>query len=100
MRRGGKRALLNAFGGALVLASLALSRTEAAAMALDPGRCDAAKASALVGKPAPSDAEARTAAGAAKVRRIKPGQPVTLDFSASRLTLEIVDGKVVSARCG
>lgn len=72
----------------------------AGAMALDPGKCDEAKAAKLVGAPAPSDAEVRKATGATKIRRVKPGQPVTLDFSASRVTLEIENGKVVAARCG
>lgn len=82
--------------GAIVLAFI----LAAPAAAAGPGECDDAKASSLVGAPAPSDTQAREATGAGAIRRIRPGAPVTLDFSASRLTLEIEHGKVVAARCG
>lgn len=86
-------------GAAGIVYAVAVA-SPAGAMALDPGKCDEAKAAKLVGAPAPSDADVRKATGATKIRRIKPGQPVTLDFSASRVTLEIENGKVVAARCG
>ena len=45
--------------------------------------------------------EARTRASAQRVRTIHPGQMVTMEFDATRLTLDVdAGGKVVRARCG
>lgn len=83
---------------ALMFAALMAGQSDAAAA--PGGRCDNARAEALAGHAAPADADARAATGAVVVRRIRPGQAVTMEFSADRLTLEIADGRVVSARCG
>lgn len=45
--------------------------------------------------------EARSAAGADRVRTIKPGQMVTMEYHASRLTLDVDEHNiVVNVRCG
>lgn len=65
--------------------------------------CDVTKAQFAVGQPY-SDAlaeQARAAAGAKIVRRLVPGQMVTMEFSAERLNLETGgSGKVAAVRCG
>jgi hypothetical protein len=66
------------------------------------GRCDPVAARALVGKPKPTDKEARQGTGAVIVRHIAPGQPVTHDYRDNRVTLETdpTSGRVVGATCG
>ncbi len=68
-----------------------------------PAMCDAAQAQFAVGARY-SDAlaeRARTAAGAASVRRLVPGQVVTMEFNGTRLNLDTdAAGTVTSARCG
>ncbi|MGO6817552.1 I78 family peptidase inhibitor [Rhizobium leguminosarum] len=66
------------------------------------GRCDAAAAQTLIGKPKPTDEEARRITGATIARQIAPGQTVTHDYRAARVTLEIdsASGRVVRAICG
>lgn len=65
--------------------------------------CDATRAEFAVGQ-AYSDAlaeQARAAAGARIVRRLVPGQMVTMEFSAERLNLDTdASGKVAAVRCG
>jgi hypothetical protein len=65
--------------------------------------CDATKAQFAVGERY-SDAlaeRARTAAGAATVRRLVPGQVVTMEYNGTRLNLDTdAAGRVTSARCG
>ena len=65
--------------------------------------CDAAKAQSAVGQ-SYSDAiatEAKTAAGATIVRRLMPGQAVTMEFNGQRLNLETdASGRIVAVRCG
>jgi hypothetical protein len=65
--------------------------------------CDDVQAQWLVGKAATeADVEqARKDAKAAVVRQLKPGQAVTMEFSAERLNVEL-DGKgvVTAVRCG
>lgn len=66
------------------------------------GRCDPERAQSLVGKPKPTEAEAKRQSGAAIVRQIAPGDPVTQDFSEGRVTVETdpVTGLVVKVTCG
>lgn len=66
------------------------------------GRCDPERAQSLVGKPKPTDAEAKRQSGAAIVRQIAPGDPVTQDFSDGRVTVETdpATGLVVKVTCG
>ncbi|WP_046346923.1 I78 family peptidase inhibitor [Sphingomonas changbaiensis] len=65
--------------------------------------CDAEDMQALIGHPFPADGadRARDASGSAIVRVVRPGEAVTMDVRADRLTITLdAEGKVVSARCG
>lgn len=67
------------------------------------GGCDDVQAQWLVGKTATeADLEqARKDAKASTVRQLKPGQPVTLEFSPARLNAELdAKGVVTAVRCG
>jgi hypothetical protein len=45
--------------------------------------------------------EARVRAGAQRVRMVRPGQMVTMEYDAGRLTLDIdAAGRVSGVRCG
>ena len=67
-------------------------------------QCDADAAQSYIGQDASEAtvAEAKAAAGATgAVRVIKPGQPVTMDFRADRLNVEVDDGNaIVRITCG
>ena len=67
------------------------------------GTCDASQVEGLVGQ-AYTEAlaeQARQDAGAAKVRMLKPNQPVTMEFLGERLNIEVDDKNLVSGvRCG
>lgn len=65
--------------------------------------CDAARVNALAGHAAtPSNLDlARELAGADSVRVIAPREPVTADYSASRLNLDVDgNGVILRAACG
>ena len=65
--------------------------------------CDAAGAQFAVGQPATASLvqEAQRRAGASRVRLLRPGQVVTLEFDGSRLNLELdAADRVLRARCG
>ena len=68
-----------------------------------PGECDGQAALFALGQPY-TDAlrdKARDASRAERVRVIRPGEMVTMDFDARRLTLVVDDtGRVERARCG
>lgn len=67
------------------------------------GRCDAALAQFAVGRSfdAALEKEVRERSGARVVRPLRPGQMVTMEFSAERLNLDLdIAGRVVKARCG
>lgn len=69
----------------------------------DARRCDVARVDPLAGHAAtPSNLDlARELSGADSVRVIAPGQPVTADYSASRLNLEVDENDVIlRAACG
>lgn len=66
-------------------------------------RCDADAAREVVGREATADLveEARSAAGADRVRVLEPGQMVTMEYHPSRLTLDVDERNiVVNVRCG
>jgi hypothetical protein len=68
-----------------------------------PNQCNDAAAQFAVGKAADAKLaeEARVRAGALRVRMVHPGQMVTMEFDASRLTIQVdAGGKVASIRCG
>lgn len=66
--------------------------------------CDADAAQSFVGKEASevNVAEAKAAAGAkGAVRVLKPGQPITMDYSGDRLNVIVDDGnRIVQVNCG
>lgn len=92
--------------GALILAGLTLAACQSEAQQPDLGRasgtCRREAAEALAGKPGIDDAQAMQITGASLVRQIKPGQPVTMDYRAERVTIETdpKTGKILRAFCG
>ncbi len=72
--------------------------------ALPPNtECNAAAAQGYVGQPAsnPNIEGARVAAGAEIVRTMRPGQAVTMEYSAGRLNLQLDGAGVITAvTCG
>lgn len=65
--------------------------------------CDPDAARSAIGKLATVEVveQARAAAGANVVRTLKPGQMVTMEYHASRLTLRVDDANViVDVNCG
>ncbi|WP_425516184.1 I78 family peptidase inhibitor [Rhizobium anhuiense] len=66
------------------------------------GRCDASAVQTLIGRPKPTDEQARRISGATSARQIAPGQPVTHDYRPDRVTLETdsASGRMVRASCG
>jgi len=65
--------------------------------------CDAAGAQFAVGQQATDSLmqEAQRRAGAARVRLLRPGQVVTMEFDGARLNLDVdAAGRVLRARCG
>ncbi|MFC5499022.1 I78 family peptidase inhibitor [Caenimonas terrae] len=68
-----------------------------------PGSCDASKAQFAIGHDAglAIQDQARERSGAGVVRTVRPGQIITMEFRADRLTLELdASGKVTRVRCG
>lgn len=65
------------------------------------GACSAEAATRLAGRAAPGEAEVKRLTGAGIVRRIAPGDPVTMDFNERRVTIEVdARGIVARASCG
>ena len=67
------------------------------------GQCDASKATSAVGKAATADAVERirieTSSQVARV--IKPGQPVTMDYRAARVNVNVnARNAIISVTCG
>lgn len=80
---------------ALALAACATARPDAT--------CRAEAGAGLVGRPANAElgAEALRLTGAARLRWIRPGDMVTMDYSPSRLNLHLdADGRVERLACG
>jgi len=68
-----------------------------------PGQCNDSAAQYAVGKviDARLAEELRVRTSAQRVRLVRPGQMVTMEFDAGRLTLDLdANDKVVRARCG
>jgi len=68
-----------------------------------PGQCREAAAQFALGQVAGAKLleEVRVRAGAQRVRMVRPGQMVTMEYDAGRLTLELDAGdRIVRARCG
>ena len=67
------------------------------------GQCDAGRLSGLVGRPATAalGAEAQRLSGAARLRWIRPGDMVTMDFSPHRLNIHLdAQNRVERFACG
>jgi hypothetical protein len=98
------------FSTALALAmSVALSACAGGPAASTPasappsGPCNATPAQFAVGRNASAalQEEARTRAGTKTVRVLKPGQVVTMEFNADRLSLTVdAAGRVTHVSCG
>lgn len=82
-----------------VLASLSACQQEPAPPATLPAEsCGAGDLQHLVGQP---EAAAAGVSAPAAVRVIRPGMAVTMDYSPSRLNIEIgADGRIVRVTCG
>jgi len=83
---------------ALSLSACATTPTEPA-----PAACRAEAGTVLVGRAAGSEigAEALSLTGAARLRWIRPGDAVTMDYSPGRLNIHLdADGKVERLACG
>ena len=68
-----------------------------------PGECNAQAAQSIVGQSynTPLGEDARVRAGAERVRTLKPGDVVTMEFDARRLSIDVdAAGKVALVRCG
>lgn len=68
-----------------------------------PGQCSESAARFAIGRLADAALaeEARVKANAQRVRMVRPGQMVTMEYDAGRLTLELdAAGRIVAARCG
>lgn len=68
-----------------------------------PGNCQAQPAQFAVGQVADAALveQARSRSGASRVRVIRPGQAVTMEFDAARLNLEVDSAnRVLRIRCG
>ncbi len=67
------------------------------------GSCNADAAAAYVGKPADAATveASRTSAGAQRVRTLKPGQMVTMEYLQGRLNLHLdTNGNIERVSCG
>ena len=87
----------------LAPAACAAAPRQEAPLPFDEDRCDAAAAARLIGKKASPalGEEARRLSGAAMVRIIRPGDPVTSDYMTSRINVDVGrDGRVTGFRCG
>jgi hypothetical protein len=100
------RAMLNTFSFRLAI-SLPILLVLAACGSTDPSlpeaRCRAAGAEAELGKTVNEKVadDARYAAGAMRVRVIRPGQAVTMDADPQRLNIEVDEtGRIRRLRCG
>jgi hypothetical protein len=87
----------------LALSACAASPPPAPPEPVAGGACDASRAQFAVGQQ-PGVAvldQARERAGARLVRTLRPGQPVTMEYNAERLNLNLdASGKVVRVTCG
>ena len=89
------------------IAALALSLSACATTPTEPspppGACRAEAGTALVGRAATAElgAAALRLTGATRLRWIRPGDVVTMDYSPQRLNLHLdADGKVERLACG
>lgn len=62
--------------------------------------CQPDAAAALVGQVAPDDDTILRLTHSKTVRRIAPGDAITMDFREDRVTVTVAEGRIVSASCG
>ena len=82
---------------------LVLAGACATAQPPGPGTCDATNAQSLVGQSASSNiaAQAQRLTGATVVRWLLPGQIVTMEYRADRLSIVLdANNRVQAIRCG
>ena len=82
--------------------SVAATEQPAPAPASD-GKCNAAPAQHLIGRQESPEtgAEAQRLTGASRMRWIRPGQMVTMDYREDRLNIDLDDaGRITGLRCG
>jgi len=75
----------------------------APAATFDVDRCDLERVRGLVGEPATAATgkRAQELSGAAMLRWIRPGEPVTSEYMTSRLTIDVdARGRIRGFRCG
>jgi hypothetical protein len=87
----------------IALSTVACTPIEAQIPAAPATPCGAEKVSGLIGKKRTPSLERRVEAlsGAARVRWIRPGMMVTMDYSETRLNVRVgPDGKILSVNCG
>lgn len=87
----------------LLAGSLLCACAEAPGPGMPPAQCNADAAGIVVGKTFDSQlgVVALKRSGAARLRVIRPGQAVTMDFDGGRLNVELdANEKVVAVRCG
>jgi hypothetical protein len=87
----------------MLMSCAARERTPAPGSPGVQGSCDSDGLQTLVGKPGTQDvgAEALRLSKARTLRWTRPGQPVTMDYSPSRLNIELdLAGKVAGFSCG
>lgn len=95
-------ALIATGAGALMLASCA-DKAETMPTPAPNGACNADPGQAFVGQTAEQGTveKARRATGSGTVRVVRQGQPVTMDYRADRLNIEVDGNQVIlSVRCG
>ena len=67
------------------------------------GRCDASRVQNLVGRQATTElgTEARDRSGASRIRWIRPGDVVTMDYREDRLNIHLdAQGRIARIVCG
>jgi hypothetical protein len=85
----------------LAPALLLMAGCAAAQPVADAGTCDADLAAGFVGKAGDQAEAARKAAGAKTVRVVRPGDVVTMEYRADRLTVRTdAAGRIVRTACG
>ena len=87
----------------IALSTVACAPVQAEIPPTPATKCGAEKVAGLIGKKRTPALEKRvqTLSGAARVRWIKPGMMVTMDYSETRLNVRVdVRGRILSVNCG
>jgi hypothetical protein len=87
----------------MALFGLAVLSACASTSAGDHARASACRpgtALALVGRVAPDNAAILYRTHSKIIRRIAPGDAITMDFREERITVTVSEGRIISASCG